>query len=55
MYVMIVRSVSAHHLERIEWQVVSTMIVDSLARTEGKEENGLPDSKACEAFCNNCT
>jgi hypothetical protein len=55
MYVMIVCSVSAHHLERIEWQAVSTMIVDILACSEGKDENGLPDCKASKGFCNNCT
>jgi hypothetical protein len=40
-YVMVVRVISAHHLERIKGEIVSTVIVDSLTRAERKEENSL--------------
>lgn len=55
MYVMVVCVIPAYHLEWVEGQAVSTMIVDSLASAERKEENGLSHSKTSEALCNDCT
>ena len=55
MDVMIVCVVPANHLERIEGQAVSTVVVDGLACAERKDEHGLPYSEKCEALCNNGT
>jgi hypothetical protein len=45
-YVMVVRVVSAHHLEWIKGEIISAVIINSLTSAECKQENSLSNGKA---------
>lgn len=55
MDVVVVCIVSTEHLERVEWEAVSAVVIDRLARAEREQEQGLPDSHSRQVLCQSRT